>query len=372
MARRSRSKDLNTALPTDGRKAQDLWGRGVDRLIEHGKLLWLVGEGLSAVMAAQNRGWTPADEHEFVSSIWSWVQHGPNSTGSVPLVLERLGKEPRGGAAAVNPRDRQQTLQRPHLALGQANLSDVRCPVLWLGSRAIGGAWQSMALGVGLDGLRRVLSLKAGSVRERSVADTLLQDLAVRGLAVDAGILVITEGSRTLDDSLRKNWGSQAQVSHCRTRVREDVLAHVPDARRDDIRAELEDAWSMPVEQAFELLRCLEKKLSTEAPGASERLARSVGASLTVDRLGISSPLKERLLTAGTLRMAFKKSLKFAPAGARPTGFELGVPAWLAQSRRLVGWRGLELLAHVLGNAPRMPKNEAAPNVTSASGAAER
>jgi len=266
------------------------------------------------------------------------------------LTLESLGKERSGAADA--PRDQpEKSSQRPLLALGQAGLSDVQCPVLWLGSRLIGGAWQSMALGVGLDGLRRVLSLKAGSVRERPVADNLLQDLAVRGLAVDKGVLVITDGSRTLDDSLRRNWGSQAQVGHCRTRVRQDVLAHVPDARRDAIRGELEGAWSMPVDQALELLRCLEKKLASEAPGASERLGRSIETSLTIDRLGISSPLKERLLTAGTLWMAFNKSLKLAPAGAKVKGFGLGVSAWLAQSRRLVGWRGLQLLAHMLGNA---------------------
>jgi len=230
-----------------------------------------------------------------------------------------------------------------------------------------------MVLGVGIDGFRRVIEVKEGSVRERSVADGLLDGLKSRGLAITAGVLVITEGSRTLDNSLQQKWGSLAHLSHCRTQLAQDVVAHVPEGRRDAVRADLEGAWSMPVELGLELLRDLENRLKSEAPGASERLSRSVEASLTVSRLGIASPLKERLLTSGSLGMAFKESLKFAPENSGAEGFALGVCPWLKQSRRLFGWRGLELLAHRLAAEPRVPINKAAPETVKAvEGAAER
>lgn len=365
MERDSRSKATKRGQ-LDGQRPQDLWHRGIDRLIDQGKLMWLLGEGLNAAMAAQTRGWSPTDEQGFVSACYQWVQQsisGP-SLGSVDADQRAVA----GGAAHGH----KEPAARPTLDLQKVSLSNQACPVLWIGSRAVSNIWKSMVLGVGLDGFRRVLALLDGSVREGSVADRLLDDLESRGFTNTCGVLVITEGSRTLDNSLQRKWGPTARVSHCRTRVSQDVTAHVPEARRDAVLSELEDAWSMPVDAAVELLRDLESRLRDEAPGASERLSRSVNASLILSRLELSSPLKERLLTAGSLGMAFKKCLKFAPPDSGAEGFALGVGPWLSRSRRLVGWRGLELLAHKLAAAPRMPANKAAPNTLQATGAAER
>jgi len=229
----------------------------------------------------------------------------------------------------------------------------------------------SMVLGVGVDGFRRVIALADGSVRERSVADGLLDELKGRGLTMTPGLLVVTEGSRTLDNSLQQKWGSLAHLCHCRTQLTLDVIAHVPEARRDEVRADLEGAWSMPVESGLELLRDLENRLKKEAPGASERLSRSLEASLTVSRLAIASPLQERLLTAGSI--GIKECSKFSPKNSGAKGLSLGVCPWLEQSRRLFGWKGLELLAHRLAAESRVPINKAAPTTIEAvEGAAER
>jgi hypothetical protein len=124
----------------------------------------------------------------------------------------------------------------------------------------------------------------------------------------------------------------------------------------------LDAAWSLPVLEADALLQGLEGRWAIESPGAGERLARSREASLMTARLEVSSPLKERLESAGTLRMAFKKAVRWAPPGPALPALKAGVPAWLQRVRRLVGWRGLELLAHTLRSRPlEPPKNDAAP-----------
>lgn len=366
MPRDSRSSNSKKGQ-IDGHGPQDLWQRGITRLIDQGKLMWLLGEGLNAAMAAQDRGWSPTDEQGFVSACYQWIQQSVAGASLGPV--ECTGHRE---VAATAAQSKKEAVSRPALDLRQASLSNLLCPVLWIGSRAISKSWKSMVLGVGLDGYRRVLALVDGSVRERSLADKLLSDLGGRGFAITGGVLVITEGSRTLDNSLQKKWGPTVRVSHCRTRVSQDVIAHVPEARRDAVLAELEAAWSMPVDIALELLRDLENRLRDEAPGGSERLSRSVEASLAVCRLDLSSPLKERLLTAGSLGMAFKKCLKFSPSDSGAEGFARGVGPWIMRSRRFVGWRGLELLAHKLGADPRVPKNNAAPNTLHGKGAAER
>lgn len=366
MARSRRSRGTKKGQG-NGDRPQDLWQRGINRLIDQGKLMWLLGEGLSAAMNAQSRGWSPADEQSFVYTCFQWVQQGVAGMSGGPAG----GTVLRAGAATATHSQKAATA-RPALDLRQGNLSGLACPVLWIGSRAVAKTWKTMALGAGLDGYRRVLALVDGSVRERSVADQLLTDLDKRGFATGGGVLVITEGSRTLDKSLLQKWGPSVRVSHCRTRLSHDVMAHVPETRRDEVQSELMGAWSMPVDVALELLQDLENRLKEEAPGASERLSRSVVASLMLERLGLSTTLKGRLRTAGILGMAFKKCLKFAPPNAGAAGLALGVAPWLSQSRRLAGWRGLELLAHKLVAEPRVPINKAAPQTFDGTGAAER
>ena len=340
MARNSKAKTTRQGLSGQPDN-QDIWRNGLKRLIDQGKLMWMLGEGLKAAQEAQARGWSPADEQGLVNACYQWVQQ---SLSGVAFEAPAAAPAPlRGGQ-----RSDGDTI-RPGLDLRGCDLSKLECPVLWLGSRVAGKVWKSMALGVGVDGYKRVLSLMDGSVRERSVADGLLDELVQRGFDSNRAVLVITEGSRILDASLQMRF-SAAVVTHCRTRVIQDVLAHVPESRRDTVQAELEGSWSMPWDAALELLKDLGHRLKDEAPGASERLSRSIEASVTLSRLNLSGSLKERLQTAGILRKAFKECL----------GAQGSVARWLKRSRRLVGWRGLELLAHKLGET-KAPINKAAP-----------
>ena len=219
-----------------------------------------------------------------------------------------------------------------------------------------------MALAAGSDGIRRVLGLKEGSVREWDVAEGLLLDLAGRGLDAGADWLVITEGSRTLDRALAEVWSGRVLVAHCLFRLHDDVIGHFPEALQEQRSKELLYAWTLPLVEANALLRELLGRWSSEAPGAVERLERSLDACLTVARLGVVSPLKERLESAGTLRMAFKKAVRWTAAGSgRPT---LSVdPAWLRKTRRLAGWHGLDLLAYALRTLSKEPSNNGGAHV---------
>jgi hypothetical protein len=344
--------------PTPKPQVAELWRRGVSRLIEQGRLMWMLGEGFSAALTAQAQGWAPTKEESLATEVFRWMQ-------------QTWDTSPRGGEtdpAKPQPANSSTAKKRhppclPGLALMQASLAEVRCPVIWVGSEQIGGQWASMAMAAGIDGLRRVLTITPGSVREQSVAEELLTDLTRRGLSISDGLLVVTEGSRTLDRALAQAWGGAIRVAHCRARLRSDILGHFPEASRSKWRLELDAAWSLPVDEAGAILRHLESRWASECPGAAERLGRSREASLVVARLNISSPLKERLESVGTLRMAFKQSLRWAPHGPGVAALAIGAPAWLQRSRRLAGWRRLELLAHKLRGLSLEPENNTAPQV---------
>lgn len=332
----------------------DPWRRGAARLIEQGRLMWMLGEGLSAALAKHAQGWVPPDEESLTSEFFGWMQQawtsGPGRSQREPSIARAASGSPMKKA-----RDNLVPAAR---SLLKESLYQVSCPVLWVGSGEIEGQWASMALAVGVDGFRRVLGLADGSVREQGVAEELSADLARRGLTGAGGLLVITEGSRTLDLALRQVWGEQVQISHCRSCLREEVLGHFPEASREMRGIELDTAWSLPPDEAAAILKHLERSWTSESPGAAERLGRSREASLVVERLEVPSPLKERLESAGSLRMAFKQSLRWIRRGPAMAALSVGVPAWLQRSRRLVGWQKLELLAHKLISS--RPKNNTA------------
>ena len=328
--------------------------RGVARLIEQGRLMSALGEGFSAALAAYDRGWTPSDEDSLTNEVFGWIQrttctaipHGPT--------IRQPKVQPAPATKKV------QLPAQPTLALMQGGLRGVNCPVMWVGSQEVATQWVTMALAVGVDGLRRVLALLPGSVREQGVAEELVSDLVRRGFPTARGLLIVTEGSRTLDRALIQNWSGPIQIAHCRTKLRSDILGHFPEAYRGKWSDELDAAWSLAPDESAAVLRHLESLWSRECPGAAERLGRSREASLVVARLGISSPLKERLESVGTLRMAFKQSLRWSPPEPGLAGLNVGVPAWLQRSRRLVGWHKLEVLGHIL-RGQNEPGNNAAP-----------
>ena len=91
------------------------------------------------------------------------------------------------------------------------------------------------------------------------------------------------------------------------------------------------------------------ERLATSAPGASERLGRSVMATVIVNTFELTEPLKERLTSMGTCRMAFKGALeRQGSSDVGLQGLTAGLIAWLQRTRRLMGWRGIGPLATLL------------------------
>jgi len=355
---RGASPQIKTLPKDPGAAFTDTLRRGASKLAEQGRLLWLLGEGLSAALALQAKGGRLPDEDMLVAQITKWVQ----DPKAGPLQLE-----PHAGAApsrSAQKKPDQEPRPRPALALDSCSLSGIYCPVVWIGSRELGSRlWSSMALGVGTDGFRRVLGWRTGSVREQAVSEGFVEDLVARGLDVREGVLVVTDGCRALDRALNQVWKGRAHIAHCRARLRNEVLRHVPENDVAAVQSQLEAAWSMAPESASGLLRDLEEKLASSSPGASERLGRSIDACLQVARLGVPAPLRERLESAGTLRMAFKNSLRWSPPEAGNRALTVGISVWLKRSRRLVGWQKLELLALTLRNLHNGARNDAAPQI---------
>jgi hypothetical protein len=128
-----------------------------------------------------------------------------------------------------------------------------------------------------------------------------------------------------------------------------EVLSHALESERAEVHQLITGAWSLPPEEGRAVLLDLVDRLGRSAPGAADRLARSVEATLTVDTLGIVGPLKERLASVGTCGMAFKGALQWGgPTDGSLQQLAARLKVWLGRTRRLMGWEGLGSLATVL------------------------
>jgi hypothetical protein len=235
-------------------------------------------------------------------------------------------------------------------------LSAVSFPVLWMGSREWRQVGQTtIVVGVGGDGRRRVLSVRSGSVREQCVAAELLSDLAHRGLDIQSGLVVVTAGSRILDEALRQTLGPRALVSHCRRQLLDDVASHVLEPQRASISSQIVEAWTLTPADASEALSRIAKKLQRSAPGAAERLNRSIDASLVADRLGAVAPLQDRLVSLGTVNQAMAKAHAAGHHGGDLVSLLSGLTSWLVHSRRIMGWNQLGSLAQAIRTNHNQP-----------------
>lgn len=324
------------------------WREGLTRVKEEGRLLWLLGQGLDVLLAAEeNESITPGAE-QVAAAVALWARqamtaHPALQLGS-PVAAERPCRNGPGRELVVRP-----VLAETDAMLDGKPLSTVWCPVLWMGSRE----WRRVGLttvvvGVGDDGRRRVLLVRPGSIREQGLAMEVLSDLTARGLRTDPGLLVVTEGSRILDEALRQTWGARVLVSHCRRQLLDDLSSHLIEAERTAVCGQIAEAWALPPVEAAETLHRVAKRLQRSAPGAAERLGRSIEASLVTNRLEAMPPLQDRLVSLGTVNQAMQQAHALGDHGGGLADLLAGLSRWLVRTRRIMGWQQLGSLTRAI------------------------
>lgn len=341
------------------------WREGLVRLKEEGRLLWLLGHGLDVMLAAEENDGVAPCAGEVAATVAAWARQALLAPPALEL----------GATAGSTPKERPVASQASTVsvatsALSMAEtlldgkpLSGVWCPVLWMGSRE----WRQLGLittvlAVGADGRKRALSVRPGSIREPRLAVELLSDLTARGLSINSGVLVVTEGSRTLDDALRQTWGPQVLVSHCRRQLLEDLSSHLVESDRALVCSEVVAAWALAPGEAAGALRRLAADLQRRAPGAAERLQRSIDATLVVKKLGTAEPLQDRLVSLGTVNQAMQQAHVLGDHGGDLADLLAGLSRWLTHTRRVMGWEQLGTLTRAIqemvGRPATVPENE--------------
>jgi putative transposase len=181
-------------------------------------------------------------------------------------------------------------------ALMDRRLEDVRLAVLMLDGIVLKDHTNVVALGITTDGVKVPLGLWEGSTENKTIATSLLSDLVARGLDVEQGVLVVIDGSKALRAAVNAVLGPRTPVHRCVRHKERNVLDHLPERDRPEVKRRLRRAWAREDHrQALGELQALAAELQRSHPGAASSLKEGMQETLTVTRLGVRGALKRTL-----------------------------------------------------------------------------
>lgn len=158
------------------------------------------------------------------------------------------------------------------------------------------------AVGVAITGEKVLLGFVQTATENRKVCAAFLRELVERGLGVDLGLLVVTDGAKGLHAAVREVFDRAALLQRCQWHKRENVLAYLPERHRPAMRRQLQAAYEQPTyEAAKRALGKLRAELTLLNASAAASLDEGFEETLTLHRLGLFSELGVSLKTTNIL-----------------------------------------------------------------------
>jgi putative transposase len=216
-----------------------------------------------------------------------------------------------------------------------------------------------VALGIGCDGRKMVLGIREGATENATVVSSLLSELVERGLDFSTPRLYILDGGKALHAAVRRHAGEAAFIQRCQVHKRRNVVDHLPDEHKADVRRKLQNAYAMrDYAEAKRALEGLHRELMDLNPSAARSLEEGMEETLTVHRLRVPDQLRRTLSCTNVIESAFSivetvcRNVKRWRSGdqiERWVGSGLLVAE--RQFRKVIGHRQIPLLLAAMAHA---------------------
>jgi transposase-like protein len=221
-----------------------------------------------------------------------------------------------------------------------------------------------VALGIGCDGRKTVLGLRQGATENTAVVSALLGELVERGVDFSVPRLYILDGGKALPAAVRKHAGAVAFIQRCQVHKKRNLVDHLPEEYKADIKRKLQNAYSMTgYAEAKRALDQLHRELMDLNPSAARSLEEGLEETLTVHKLRVPEQLRRTLCCTNVIESAFSivetvcRNVKRWRDGdhiERWVGSGLVVAE--RQFRKVIGYRQIpSLLSSMASEAARKP-----------------
>ena len=236
--------------------------------------------------------------------VWDKVMHGL-STRNYEAVVRDFSKSYGIEKSAVSEHfieasrgKVKELMERP---LGQLRL----CAVLIDGT-PFRDRQMIVALGIGCDGKKTVLGLREGATENLAPVNDLLGELMERGLDFTIPRLYILDGGKALHSAVKRYAGEAGFIQRCQIHKKRNVLDHLPEEHRAEVKSKLDRAYSMVhYADAKQALQRLHPELMHINPSAARSLEEGMEETLTVHKLHTPNQIRRTLSSTNVIESAF-------------------------------------------------------------------
>jgi transposase-like protein len=243
-------------------------------------------------------------------------------------------------------------------ALLSRRFDDLKLLIIYIDGVVFGEHTMIGAVGVDVEGRKHVLGIREGATENATVVMELLQDSVARGVDPKQRRLFIIDGSKALRAAINAVFGADQPVQRCRAHKLRNVLDHLPEEQKEQVKSLMRAAWKMEWKAGMARIRKLAEWLEREYPSAAASLREGLEECFTINRLGVPPTLQRCLATTNIIESPH--------AGVRirtrrVTNWQNGsmVRRWLASAflrteknfRRIMGYRELWTLEAILSES---------------------
>jgi transposase-like protein len=213
-----------------------------------------------------------------------------------------------------------------------------------------------VAIGLTLQGYKKVLGLHQGATENATVVKHLLEDIARRGVAFDVPRLYVLDGGKALHTAVRKMAGKCAQIQRCQVHKIDNVVAHLTEEYQSATRYKMRNAYGMlDYAAAKRALDALLLELMHLNPSAARSLEEGMEETLTMHRLRVPAKLRYNLASTNIIESAFSvvetvcRNVKRWRGGDQYLRWVASGLLWLEPRwNRIFGYRELPILVKEL------------------------
>jgi transposase-like protein len=186
--------------------------------------------------------------------------------------------------------------------LTERRLNEYDLVVLVLDGKTFAEDEMVLAVGVTVSGEKVVLGFVQTATENRRVCAAFLRELVERGLRVELGLLVLTDGAKGLHAAVREVFGEYAVLQRCQWHKRQNVLSYLPERHRATFSRKLQAAYEQPTyEAAKRALGRVRTELALLNQSAAVSLDEGLEETLTLHRLGLFRELGTSLKTTNVI-----------------------------------------------------------------------
>ena len=162
------------------------------------------------------------------------------------------------------------------------------------------------ALGVDIGGSKHLLGLWPGGSENSELCGQLLDELIERGLSTQQRYLFILDGSKALAKAVKDRFGQQVLIQRCRIHKQRNIQGYLPKKYHKLLTMKLRAAWGMTdYQEAKRELYKVHDWLASINQAAARSLEEGFEDTLTVNKLGLSEPLRRRFSNTNTIESCF-------------------------------------------------------------------